>query len=70
MADLDDLEGEILDTLTGDNPARTPGDVGLELKRRDVVEEYDTEEFREYLEDMRKRGLVELNHGEWGEYTA
>ena len=70
MTDLSEIEDEILDTLTGDEPVRTPGSVGLELKKRGVIEEYDIKEFHEYLEDMRERGLVKLNHGEWGEYTV
>jgi repressor of nif and glnA expression len=70
MTDPAEIEDEILDTLTGDEPVRTPSDIGLELKRRGVLEEYDVREFREHLEDMRERGLVALNHGEWGEYTV
>lgn len=70
MTDPADVEDEILDTLTGDEPVRTPGDIGLELKRRGVIEEYDTREFREHLENMRERGLVKLNKGNFGEYTV
>jgi hypothetical protein len=70
MTDPADIEDEILDTLTGDEPVRTPGDIGLELKRKGVIEEYDVGEFRQHLEDMRERGLVELNKGNWGEYTV
>ena len=70
MTDLSKIEDEMLDTLTGDEPVRTPGDIGLELKRRGVIDDYDVREFREHLEDMRKRGLVKLNQGEWGEYTV
>lgn len=70
MTDYSELEDEILDTLTGDEPVRTPGSIGLELKRRGIINEYDIREVREHLEDMRERGLIKLNHGEWGEYTV
>lgn len=70
MTDPSDIEDEILATLTGDNPVRTPGDIGLELKRRGIIEDYDVGEFREHLEDMRNRGLVKLNKGNWNEYTV
>lgn len=70
MSDPAELEDEILDTLTGDEPVRTAGDIGLELKRRKTIEEYQVGEFRAHLEDMRERGLVELNKGNWGEYTV
>jgi len=70
MTDPAAVEDEILDTLTDDEPVRTPGDIGLELKRRGVIDDYDVSEFREHLEDMRERGLVKLNKGNWGEYTV
>lgn len=70
MTDPAKIEDEILDTLTGGEPVRTPGDIGSELKRRGVIEEYDVGEFHDHLEDMRGRGLVKLNKGNWREYTV
>jgi hypothetical protein len=69
MTDFEEIEDQIVDGLNGDKPIRSTGSIKKELQNQGVIEDYGYNELMDHLEDMRERGLVELAHGEWNEYT-